>query len=1718
MFFELVKQWGTFLVAKLCFTSAEDPAILEQKIQELAAANPIFIDGFDMTKTNSLQSVRMISKSMEIMISQFDSHPLFPRLFSEMIVTMDAVFSSSISQLAKRSNEKALHTDKIVSAETLSEMEKECMGVFDYLSSLLDSAAKSEIVDLNAIQLDTVSLIFNYVEHYLPNAVRKSAGNILASLSSSPKHAEMICEMFWDKFALLKRDKDFRNFSTWIDGIMDIQLSLETPELMRASVSFLSAFINRARKIERGVLRMKFLACLRNIIKRISQCESLLEYSEVVQKMDEIFQLVTKWCDKKKHVNFCMEFLGRMLVESYPAFFLKHEAQFFEFLYKTIRNEKGPVPLLNVVVTTFKDIPDRYYREDVVRFKNNLEGQLLPLLFKISGKVKKPRFDTYEQNQVVVEILFQLGLKQLAPIVEFICGVFRDSNEEESAKTRTTCLGVLAELTRVIPEQICQYNDELAPYLERMLLRTTRNKNEIDLAVFTFPVIHPRDETTLAHIAQILFDLAVGEDPKIGSSCFHSVTRFIEQIVTFKRNTLLPLTFMNSLLNLLPTLPREVISAKLTYIYTLLNSIGIAIERELGNLEEIHNGESALTPQDWGDFRDNLDRTMLVLLFHPHKEIVKAAHDIESLCLSDAIQAIDRSCRPDFVCLARAIAEANDDDMAAVVRYLQAVNTTCVKGFFLATVDMWLANRGRFDGVYTGKILHLLGSMASPEYTVSLLLVELFKLLRKDPYDPDALQCIAAMTPRLWMTVINELNGWMATVGLSFDSFWTQVTGIYHIMSTNPEFKDMLAEERKLVEAFERYIANFWKSPHDYGGKDGYLTCENGLNSLMLYVRYAPDHFARIIENPVSAFEKFLGAFQGLICYHESSLFTPTFIETYLVCMTTVFEFANIEDYALFSSFLKWLAELDEFFVSKERSHLLMIDLLTMILSKNQSLVSLYSQCCFTTNFSFRAKILVAMEKVYKMEGGFEGEIFLLAPALVHLVCAHAPTRQAAYSVMCLLLTKAKTIFTCTEKTESVIPLTCHTPAGYLVQADQFLEFVARSLERANVIELFRIISDSFDGLDIPQAWMLSPLNSLLDVVVEGSEVLQPAELLMSFSRKVKMEEIRTLKEVKQMWDHYLGLISADNISELLEFVMNRCTGSSSQFRDKIVGVRIFGFIFFKYPEVTIEYLAPILFSVEREFPTDTDSFLKYLEKADVDFAVKEREVIAYNAISHIFLVNEDKSVFDKCFYEKLPQLVFYGVLMFDNDQFVLGPFPPLLESILDASLLKFARNEDEFSSNLEALQSIGVLSRASSLHHEFQINRDTARNILAYDHRVIVTVTNLMTRVVDTFRTKFFNILLSTAFSVKSCAKEVEPFLMLMALNKEITTEGMYRILLFAVFAFTHDRRVLLDSLVAVVRQRLLSETITSGEFQTEVVPAVIVFLLYLAVDWKRSLSMQMIRVLGELCDKICSLNERTSISSDLMGFLSQYGGGKYVSSLFVRFLSDSTSFGDPSVVDITKALHSFACVEAESSGSVYNWCLLLAVLTDGVRYFTGLYSSRAIEPILRLESLEWANTDSFAKFLAENFGDVSQQKFVLSFLGSFLRQFKSSDTGNSTAVMKILGSFLKLTALDIDSDVLTLSLLTSFTDDESCVTASAEVIAKFIMSRNLNDKILLVETLKPQFKQVILRPLGYTRTVHQTRADLASFPEFQLFEAMNVPTEKVVDSLCHYISSKLV
>ena len=1716
VFENLVRQWGTYLVAKLCFTSVEDRAVLEQKIAQHAADNPVFGAGFGLTSTTTLQQVSMLLRNLEIIISQFHSRYEFPMLFSSLISTMDAIFGSPISEIAKRSNERALHTEQITSVEKLSEMDKVCINVFDYLSSLLDSASKCPGVDLNQIQLETVVVVFNYVEHYLPNSVRKSAGKILASVSASPKHAEMICTMFWEKFGELKKEKDFRNFSTWIDGIMDVQLSLDTPELMRTSVAFLSAFVSRARKIERGVLRMKFLACMWTVIKKLCKCDQLMEYSQVVQKIDEIYQVVTKWCDRKKHLVFCMEFLGHLMVDSYPMFFLKHESHFFDFLYRNIKNEKGSVPLLNVVLNTFKSMPKEYYIDHFADFKKQLDSQLFPFLFKVGNRVRKPRFETYEQNEVVVQILFQIGLKQLPPIIALIKAILGESNEEESEKARMTCLGVLAELTRTIPEEVRQFNDELFPFLQPMLLRTTSNKNEIELAVFTFPVIHPHDETILAQITQILFDIAVAEDPKLGSSCFLAVTSFIEKLVTFKRNPLLPLNFLNSLLNLLPTLPKTVISTKLSYLFTVFNSLSIAIGRELDNLDELHNGVSALTPEDWQSFRSELDRVMLLLLFYPHKDISKVASEIEQLCLNPAIAAIDQSCQPDAITLAQAI-DATGPNYIAAIQYLQEKNTSAVKLLFLGVLDMWLSNRGRFDDVYTGKILYLLGAMASPEYGVSVLLIELFKLLRKTADDPHALQCIQTMNPRLWMIVINELNSWITTVGLTFAAFWSQITSIYFLISRNPDFPHQLVEEPKLVESFERYIANFWKMPHEYGGKDGYATCERGLKTLTSYVRYAPDHFSRIVENPVNAFEKFVAAFQGMICYHESSLFTPTFIETCIECLTTIFEYAQIDEYALFSSFLKWLAEIDEFFVSKPNSRVLMVKMLTVLLSRNSSLLEFYLDCCFTTNLTFAAKILLAMANVYlEQEADVAGEVSLLVAAILHLNSAHVSVRQASHKLMCLLVTRGQ-IFNNQGGPDFVMSLTSYCAPGYVDQTEHFLEFVTSELKSEVALSLFETFAKKFAFLEIPQAPVLSTLERLLILIAQPVD--RSAEILLFLSVQANVADVETAVALKGIWDHYLSMISESDVVTLLPFVMDFCIQHPSQkWTEKITAVDIFSVLFFKHPEATATQLIHILCSHESVLPKDVTEFAKYLDSADIDFAVTTKEVIAYNALSQILLLNEDQMLFERLFVPTLPQLTFYAMLMFDNDQFVLTPFRPLLDAILDSALLKFSKDSNAFAENLEALQSVNLLTIAASFKPEFSVNQDATRNILAYDNRVIATITKKMSEVVPAFGTKFLDILVSTAFNVKPCPKEVEPFLMLIALNDEITTTIMHQLLFFAVYAFTHDRQMLLDSLVAVVKQRLLSTTITDEEFDGEVVPAMILFLLYLYVDCRLSLSMQIVRVLGELCEKVCSSAHASEVSAEIMHFLEGYGGDAYVASLFLRFLSEAKSFGDPSVADTITALESFARMQA-SSGVLYNWCLLLALLGDGMRYFTGRYSTRSVDPSMKLDGLDWADVNSYVKFLVEHFGDAEQQKFILHFLGSVVKRFKSSDIGNDAAAMKILAAFLKQTKLEVKDDILTLALLLCLCDEQSCVSAAAEVAGDFILHRKskLNQKELFIETLKPKFQEVTLRPIGQSRIVTETKVDPALLPDFNLFENINVSASTIVDALYSYLSCKL-
>jgi hypothetical protein len=174
------------------------------------------------------------------------------------------------------------------------------------------------------------------------------------------------------------------------------------------------------------------------------------------------------------------------------------------------------------------------------------------------------------------------------------------------------------------------------------------------------------------------------------------------------------------------------------------------------------------------------------------------------------------------------------------------------------------------------------------------------------------------------------------------------------------------------------------------------------------------------------------------------------------------------------------------------------------------------------------------------------------------------------------------------------------------------------------------------------------------------------------------------------------------------------------------------------------------------------------------------------------------------------------------------------------------------------------------------------------------------------------------------------------MALTNHLTTQWIYHLLLFAVFSCTNNRTELVDLLVEIIRQRLLSDTLGPDTFAQEVVSVIAIFIRCLSLDCRRVLSMHIVRILADVCHKVGTLESKASISRELNKFLASYQGDDYVVPLFLCFLIDLVTFGDQLVTDRVRGLYELVMV-MEQATTEYNWCRLLALVVDGLRFFIG-------------------------------------------------------------------------------------------------------------------------------------------------------------------------------------
>ena len=225
--------------------------------------------------------------------------------------------------------------------------------------------------------------------------------------------------------------------------------------------------------------------------------------------------------------------------------------------------------------------------------------------------------------------------------------------------------------------------------------------------------------------------------------------------------------------------------------------------------------------------------------------------------------------------------------------------------------------------------------------------------------------------------------------------------------------------------------------------------------------------------------------------------------------------------------------------------------------------------------------------------------------------------------------------------------------------------------------------------------------------------------------------------------------------------------------------------------------------------------------------------------------------------------------------------------------MLHFSDSTDKFSSNLKALQEANLITRATTIDPQYRIiTEEGSSSLLAYDEIAIQTLIFLFTMNIDpSFHEKFFGILLALAFQIDPDNERTnEPFLILMHIGTKMTTISLFYIILYTLYCVRTNKTQMLDCVVDCVRSHLLSDVLDVDDFETEAMPIIIVFILYLSMKLKQSQSLHIMKVLYEIINQVI---ERLSNSEDglrvfnkVAKYLDKFNGDEYIASIMIKFI----------------------------------------------------------------------------------------------------------------------------------------------------------------------------------------------------------------------------------------
>jgi len=334
--------------------------------------------------------------------------------------------------------------------------------------------------------------------------------------------------------------------------------------------------------------------------------------------------------------------------------------------------------------------------------------------------------------------------------------------------------------------------------------------------------------------------------------------------------------------------------------------------------------------------------------------------------------------------------------------------------------------------------------------------------------------------------------------------------------------------------------------------------------------------------------------------------------------------------------------------------------------------------------------------------------------------------------------------------------------------------------------------------------------------------------------------------------------------------------------------------------------------------------------------------------------------------------------------------------------------------------------------------------------------------------------------------------------------------------------------------------------------IPVTIVFILMLSFEMKPSQSVNLIKILGAIAEKVVKEKNGKLVGKALTDFFEKFAGDEFIASLFERFISQLSSFGDPSSEPIIRGLAGLGALFGlgSSSEDPYNWLTLLAALFDGTRHFIGERTNLPKPPVIptlfaenldpkaerklasgdedifrRSDGIDYTSIQKFMISLTRNFNDSRQKLFIINWFGMILNLdgFKFIDLHKEVVALEMLSAYLEASKTvmnpGLEDNILKTSLLHEICLDGNEKSAGARLIS--ILTEDIkykpSDQTLNLDLIKPQFKQEKRKQIGSWKTETKEIPDRTFLPKFILFNVGEITAERIIDTLWQLISSKL-